>query len=299
MDSTQYIWMNGKFVPWDKATVHILTHTLHYGCGVFEGIRLYKTANGPAIFRLKEHTKRLFYSAKAMKIEIPYTEDQINRATIETVRKNKLQQGYIRPIVYLGYGKMGLNPVGAPIDVSISCWPWGKYLSEDPIDVKIAKTVRLDPRSCVTDAKVTGHYFNSIKAVHEIIGTKYKEALLLDFKGNIAEGPGENFFMVKRGIIFTPPLGSILNGITRDTVMKLARDLGLKVVQKTLKPKDAYNADEAFFTGTAAEVTAIRSIDDHVLGDGLIGPVTTVLKQAYMDSVMGKAKRYRKWLTMV
>ncbi len=297
METTKYIWMNGKFVKWADAKIHILTHTLHYGCGVFEGIRVYKTEKGPAIFRLKEHTKRLFYSAKVMKIKIPYSEDQINRATLETVRKNKLDQGYIRPIVYLGYGKMGLNPVGAPIDVSISCWPWGKYLSEDPIDVKIVKTMRLDPRTCVTDAKVTGHYFNSIKAVHEIIGTKYKEALLLDFKGNIAEGPGENFFMVKKDVIFTPPLGTILNGITRDTEMKLAKDLGLKVVEKTLRPKDVYRADEAFFTGTAAEVTPIRSVDDHVFGDGGIGPVTSVLKEAYMETVVGKNKKYLRYLS--
>lgn len=296
METTPYIWQNGRFIPWAKTQTHLLTHTLHYGCGVFEGIRVYRTEKGPAIFRLQDHTKRLFYSAKKMKIAVPYSEAEWSKATIATIQKNKLQQGYIRPIIYLGYGKMGLAPDGAPIDCAIACWPWGKYLSEDPIDVKMVKTRRLHPASCVPDAKVTGHYFNSIMAVLELQGTHYHEALLLDYKGNVAEGPGENFFIVKKNVVITPPRGNILPGITRDTVMRLARDLGFHVREKTLKPRNVYAADEAFFTGTAAEVTPIRSVDDHVFGDGKIGPITDALKTAYMDTVMGRNKRYLRFL---
>lgn len=299
METTPYIWFNGAFLPWNKAQTHLLTHTLHYGCGVFEGIRVYNTDKGPAIFRLQDHTKRFFYSAKKMMINVPYSEAEWNEATIETVRKNKLMQGYIRPIIYLGYGKMGVDPKGARTDCAIACWPWGKYLSEDPIDVKIVKTRRLHPNSCVPDAKVTGHYFNSIMAIREIQGTHYREALLLDYKGNVAEGPGENFFIVKKNDVLTPPHGNILPGITRDTVMRLARDLGYRVQEKILKPRDVYQADETFFTGTAAEVTPIKSVDDHVFGNGAIGPVTSALKTAYMDAVMGKNRKYQDWLTLI
>lgn len=299
MDITSFIWMNGSFVPWEDAKIHILTHTLHYGLGVFEGIRVYKTSKGPAIFRLQDHVKRLYYSASAMKMEVPWSEKAMNEAIVETVRKNKLEQGYIRPIIYFGYGKMGLNPKGAPVDASVSCWPWGKYLAEGAINVKIVKTIRLHPKSGVTDAKVTGHYFNSINAVLELAGTSYDEALLLDYKGNIAEGPGENFFMVKKGVILTPPLGTILKGITRDTVVKLARDLGYPVKEQLLKPKDILGADEAFFTGTAAEITPIGSIDDQIIAAGKEGSITSVLKNAFMGIVTGKDKKYEKYLTIV
>lgn len=291
--------MNGKFVLWDKANVHVLTHSLHYGAAVFEGIRVYRTPKGPAIFRLQDHTKRLFYSARALRMEVPFTEKQWNEVTMETVRKNKLEHGYIRPIISFGYGKMGLNPKGAPVDCAIACWPWGKYLSEDPIDVKIVKTIRIHPGSSVTDAKITGHYCNSIMAVLELSGTKYHEALLLDYRGHIAEGPGENFFMVKKGVLITPKLGTILNGITRDSILKMAKDLGMKSQEKTLKPNDVYGADEAFFTGTAAEVTSIKSIDDHRIGTGSIGPVTEKLQSAFMNVVTGKDPKYKKWLQWV
>lgn len=296
MQKTKYIWLDGKFVPWESANIHVLTHSLHYGGAVFEGIRAYETEKGPAIFRLKEHTKRLLYSAKALKMKAPWTEQQINKVTMELVKKNKLRHGYIRPIIFSGQ-KMGLNPNGAPLHMAIACWPWGKYLSEDPIHVKISSFVRIHPRSSVTDAKISGHYANSIMAVLEIHGTKYHEALLLDHKGFVAEGPGENFFMVKHGILSTPALGSILHGITRETILEIARDLKIPVREKKLKPKEIMSADEAFFTGTAAEVTPIASIDDHVFNKGKIGPVTARLKKAYMDVVHGKNERFKKYLT--
>lgn len=299
MQPTKYIWMNGKFVLWKNATTHVLSHALHYGSAVFEGTRVYDTAEGPAIFRLKDHTKRLFYSAKSLMMTIPFSEKEINEATVKTIKKNKLKQGYIRPMAYYGYGKMGLNPKGASLKVFIACWPWGKYLSDKPIAVKISSFVRIHPRSSVTDAKISGHYVNSIMAVQELDGTKYQEALLLDYKGNIAEGPGENFFIVKNGVIYTPPPGNILSGITRDTIFEIARDLGLKIEEKILKPRDALSADEAFFTGTAAEVTAIGSIDDRDLNGGKMGPVTEKIQTAYMDIVHGRNKKYAKYLTYV
>ncbi|MGE3279228.1 MAG: branched-chain amino acid transaminase [Candidatus Altimarinota bacterium] len=298
MQKTKFIWLDGTFVPWDKANIHVLNHSLHYGGAVFEGIRVYETDQGPAIFRLKEHTKRLLYSAKALKMKLPYTEKELNETTLELVRKNKLKHGYIRPIIFHGQ-KMGLNPIGAPLHVAIACWPWGKYLSEDPIKVKISSFVRIHPKSSVTDAKISGHYANSIMAVLEIAGTKYQEALLLDYQGYVAEGPGENFFMVKKGVLYTPSLGTILHGITRDTILALAKDLKIAVKEAKLKPKDLFGADEAFFTGTAAEVTPIASIDDHVFNKGKEGPITAQLKQAYMEVVHGKNPRYKKYLTLV
>lgn len=299
MNETKTIWMNGKFLPWKKAGIHVLAHGLHYGSSVFEGTRVYNTDSGPAIFRLKDHTKRLLYSAKALKMKVPYTATQLNEATIQTVKKNKLQHGYIRPVLFYGYGKMGLNPKGAPVEAFIACWPWGRYLSDKPIKVKISSFIRIHPQSTVADAKIAGHYVNSIMAVQELSGTKYQEALLLDYKGNIAEGPGENFFLVKNGTIYTPPLGTILSGITRQTIFEIAEDLRLKIKEKTLSPKDIPKADEAFYTGTAAEVTAIGSIDDHVFNKGKTGSVTAQIQEAYMDVVQGRNKKYHKYLSFV
>jgi len=299
MEATKYIWMNGKFLPWQKATCHVLTHALHYGSAAFEGIRCYETKKGPAIFRLKDHTKRLFYSAKALRMKVPYSQKQINLATIKTIRKNQLKHCYIRPMLYYGYGKMGLNPAGVPVEAIIACWPWGTYLSEDPIAVKTSSFIRIHPKSSVTDAKISGHYVNSIMAVQEISGSKYQEALLLDYQGNIAEGPGENFFLVKKKTIYTPPLGTVLKGITRATVMEIAEYLGYKVVEKKMKLKDAYSADEAFFTGTAAEVTSIGSIDDKKLNKGKMGPVTAHIREIYMDTVSGRNKHFEKYLSYV
>lgn len=296
---TNKIWMNGKLIPWGKAMVHSLTHTLHYGAGVFEGIRFYETAKGPAIFRLAEHIDRLYYSAGVYEMKIPFTRKELAKATVDTVRVNKVRSGYIRPIAFFGYGKMGLNPVGAPVETLIACWPWGSYLGGKPIRVKTSKYIRIHPQSLVADAKVTGHYANSILASLEIHKAGYDEALLLDYKGNVAEGPGENIFIVKKGKIYTPSLGTQLAGITRATVMGIAKDLGYTIVEGTYKLKDLYSADELFFTGTAAEVQPIGSLDDKKIANGAIGPVTAKLRTTYLDAVQGKIAKYNKFLTYV
>lgn len=299
MQKTETIWQNGKFVPWDDAKIHVMTHTLHYGGGAFEGIRFYKTAEGPAIFRLKEHVERLFYSAKTLNIELPYSKEDVITAIKEVVRNSNLEAGYIRPIAFYGYGKMGVNPIGNPIEFVIACWPWGAYLPHESIDIKISSYIRIHPDSTVVDAKLCGHYINGILASLELQGTHYHEALFLDSKGNITEGVGENFFMVKDGVIYTPKLGGILAGITRDTIIKLAGSLGYKVVEIDISLNDAYQADEAFFTGTAAEITAIRSINDKLLGDGGAGKVTSIIKQAFLDLVHGKNPAYMDYLTRI
>jgi branched-chain amino acid aminotransferase len=301
MNTTPYIWMNGKLIDWDKANTHVLTHTLHYGAGVFEGVRAYKTDKGTAIFKLKEHTERLLYSANAIGMEVPYSVEELMEATVQTVKENKLESGYIRPLIYYGYGKMGLNPIGAPVETIIACWPWGKYLSDGAINVKISEFCRIHPRSTVADAKIVGHYVNSIMASLEISRTngEYQEALLLDFEGNIAEGPGENFFVIKDGKIYTPPLGRILAGITRASVFEIIKDLGFDIVEKVMTPADAFAADECFFTGTAAEVTAIGRIDTTTIGNGEVGPITEKIKTAYMDLVEGRNQKYSEWLTVV
>ncbi|CAN5433308.1 branched-chain amino acid transaminase [soil metagenome] len=299
MQTTQYIWQNGKMLPWDEAKTHVLSHTLHYGGGAFEGIRFYKTANGPAIFCLAQHVERLLYSCSVIKMELPYDAAAIAEAIIEVVRVNKLEEGYIRPLAYYGYGKMGVSPQGAPAELAIACWPWGAYLPHDMIDVLVSKYIRIHPGSSVVDAKLCGHYVNGILASIELRGTHYHEALLLDADGNIAEGVGENFFMVKDGVIYTPMLGTILAGITRATTMKLANDLGYKVVETTLKLDEAYAADEAFFTGTAAEVAPIRTINDKILGNGQLGPVTSKIKSGYFQIVHGENPAYMDYLTVV
>jgi len=298
MDETKFIWMDGKLVPWKDAKVHVLTHTLHYGMGAFEGIRFYKTDKGPAVFRLKEHIERLMKGAKICFMEVPFSEQEIVDATLKTVRKNEVEGGYIRPIIYYGYGKMGLDPHGAPVNVSIACWPWGSYLGEEAVKVKTSSFIRLHPKSTHAEAKIDGHYVNSIFASVEAKKAGYNEAILLDYQGNIAEGPGENLFIVKEGKIYTPPLGNVLPGITRDSVTKIAKDEGYEVIEKTLKKEDVYNADEAFFTGTAAEVTVIASLDDHELPN-VPGPVTEKLKKIYLDAVHGKIPKYDSWLSYI
>lgn len=299
MQKTEFIWYDGKFVPWEEAKVHVLCHTLHYGAGAFEGIRFYKTAKGPAIFRLDEHVERLFYSANALKMPWSFTEDDIKNAIIETVRINKLEEGYIRPLVFYGYGKLGVNPVGAPVNCIIACWPWKSYLGHDHVDIKTSRFIRIHPDSSIVDAKLVGHYVNGILASMEIKGTHYHEALLLDSHGYIAEGVGENFFMVKAGKLYTPKLGTILAGITRDTILEVANKFGIDVEQVNIPIKDAYDADEAFFTGTAAEVTPIRSIDDKLIGKDQIGAVTKQIKDAYADVVRGKNAEFAQYLTIV
>lgn len=297
METTEFIWCNGELIPWEAATTHVLSHTLHYGGGVFEGIRVYAAERGPAIFRLGEHLDRLFYSAGALHMASGFTAEQLTHATVELVRRNKLAKGYVRPLMYYGYGKMGVNPKGAPVQTIIACWPWGAYLPHEMIDVKVSKYIRIHPRSTVADAKICGHYVNSILAVLDLDGTKYHEALFLDFNGNVAEGPGENLFIVRNGQIQTPKLGTILAGITRRTIIEIARDKGLEVVERDLTLPEVLSAEEAFFTGTAAEVTPIRSIDDQPLGNGILGPVAKLIRDTYQDVVHGRVEKYQPYLT--
>ncbi|WP_028388970.1 branched-chain amino acid transaminase [Legionella fairfieldensis] len=298
METTETIWQNGKLVPWADAKIHVLSHALHYGGGAFEGIRFYKTAEGSAIFRLSEHIDRLFYSANVLKMTLPYSKEEIITAVKEVVGNSKLEAGYIRPIAFYGYGKMGVNPLGNPVEFVIACWPWGAYLPYESIDIKISRYIRIHPDSTVVDAKLCGHYVNSILASLELQGTHYHEALFLDYKDHITEGVGENFFMVKDGVIYTPKLGSILSGITRDTVITLASRCGFKVVEVDISLYEAYQADEAFFTGTAAEITAIRSINDKLLGKGNVGNITAIIKKAYLDLVEGRNSELREYLTL-
>lgn len=299
LQKTEFIWMNGHLIPWDQAQVHVLTHTLHYGSGVFEGIRYYKTEQGSAIFCLEEHVDRLIFSAQSLKMELHYNKQEIMDAIIQTVHQNKIEAGYIRPLAYFGYGKMGVNPVNCPVELIIACWPWGSYHAESFLDIKTSSFIRVHPDSSIIDAKFSGHYLNSILALLEIRGTHYHEVLLLDYNGHVAEGSAVNFFMVKNGQIMTPKLGDILPGITRAFILKLANDLGYKTMEADIKLEDAKNADEAFFTGTAAEVTPIRSIDDKILGNGEVGAITTKLRNAYLDVVHGRDPKYAHHLSEI
>lgn len=299
METTEFIWLNGKYVPWAEAKVHILTHTLHYSGGAFEGIRVYKTAEGTAIFRLEDHVDRLLYSISALKMEFPYTRENIIDVIKGVVRINKLEQGYIRPIAYYGYGKMGVKPMGSPPQFAVACWPWGEYLPHSGVDVKTSRFMRIHPDTTVIDAKLCGHYLNGVLASLELQGTHYHEMLLLDDKKFISEGPGENFFIVKNGTLYTPKIGTILNGITRKTIMLLADKFGIPVVEDDITLNRAYEADEAFFTGTAAEVSPIRSIDDKQIGRDSTWPITSKLKAAYDDVVYGRNKEFKKYLTYV
>lgn len=299
METTKFIWQNGKFIPWEEAKVHVLTHGLHYGSSVFEGIRCYKTNNGSAVYALDQHIDRLFYSAGALRMEVPFSKKEITDATLELIRKNKVEECYIRPILFYGYGKMGLNPRGALVDAVIACWPWGKYLPHDMVDIKISKYIRIHPQSGITDAKISGHYVNSIMASIEVWDSPYHEALFLDYEGFIAEGPGENFFMVKNNELITPKTGRILAGITRRTVMELAPMLGMKVTEAEMRKEDILTADEAFFTGTAAEITPIRSVDDKSIGTGKIGPSTERIKAEYAKIVRGENKGFLRHLAFV
>ncbi|MBI5632747.1 MAG: branched-chain amino acid transaminase [Nitrospirae bacterium] len=297
------IWMDGKFIDWDKAQVHVLTHTLHYGLGMFEGIRCYKTEKGSAIFRLDEHVDRLFASAHIFNIEIPYTQKEIRDAIIRTVTANKLRECYIRPLVYIGYGAMGLYPKGNPISVAIAAWPWGAYLGDDGIDkgirIQVSSFTRHHVNSSMTRAKVCGYYVNSQIAKKEAITGGYDEALLLDPEGYVSEGSGENIFIVRNGQIKTTPLTTILEGITRDSIMKIARDNKIPVVEERFTRDEIYISDEAFFTGTAAEVTPIREIDNRKIGTGSRGRITKKLQSVFFDVVKGRHKKYESWLTRI
>jgi len=298
------IWMDGKLIDWEKAQVHVLTHTLHYGLAVFEGIRCYRCENGrSAVFKLQEHVDRLFDSAHISQITIPYSPEEIGQAIIETLTANTLQEGYIRPIVFIGDGEMGLYVKDYPVRVAIACWPWGAYLGEEGlrkgIRAKIASFTRHHVNVGMTKAKICGNYVNSILAKKEVTAMGYDEAILLDTEGYICEASGENIFIVKRGCIKTPPPTSILQGITRDTVIRLARDMNMNVVEQRFTRDELYIADEAFFTGTAAEITPIREVDNRTIGKGERGPVTERIQSTFFDVVQGRNERYKEWLSFL
>lgn len=297
------IWFNGELVEWRSATTHVLTHTLHYGMGVFEGVRAYETPDGPGIFRLQDHTKRLFNSAKIVGMQLPFTEEQINRAHIDVVKANNLASCYFRPMAYYGSGKLGVAPKQDDVQVILAAWAWGAYLGEEGmrkgIRVRVSSFTRHHPNVTMIKAKANGNYMNSIMANTEATRDGYDEAILLDAQGYVAEGSGENIFTVRDGVLYTPALDVALDGITRRSVIAIASEMGLKVVEKRLTRDELYVADEVFFTGTAAEVTPIREIDGRQIGIGERGPITAEIQQRYFDIVQGKNPKYRDWLTYV
>jgi len=297
------IWMDGKFVDWDKAKVHVLTHALHYGSGVFEGIRAYKTEQGTAIFRLTEHVDRLFNSAKILKLELSYSKEEISQAIKETVRVNRLESCYIRPLIYRGYRKLGLNPFSCPVQFMVAAWEWGAYLGEEALAKGIKAIISSWQRSHINStsakAKLCANYINSIFANMEATELGVDEAILLDSNGYVAEGPGENIFWIKDGIIFTPPLTSVLDGITRNTVMTITRDMGYEVREELVARDVLYIADEAFFVGSAAELTPIREIDRYILGSGDRGPISKKIQEKLFNVFKGKERKYLQWLDFV
>jgi len=300
MDPTKYIWQNNQLIPWDQANIHVLSHTLHYGSGVFEGIRIYKTARGTAIFKLQDHIQRLFYSANILGMKIPFSEPDIIQACIDLVENNHLAQGYIRPLVYYGYGPIKILPADSlPVEVVIACWPWGDYLAAKEIDVKISDFIRIHPKSTVTDAKICGHYVNSILAGLAIKDSKYHETLLLDSDGYVAEASAANIFIVKDNKLITPPIGTILDGITRKTVIEIAEQCGIPVTETRFTPEAIINADEAFFCGTAVEITTIRSLDDQLIANGKSGPITQQIQSIYQKIVHGEHKDFHHALTWI
>ena len=298
------IWMDGQLVEWRDAKIHVLTHTLHYGCGAFEGVRAYETTSGTQIFRLREHTERLFNSAKILRMQIPFTVEDVMQAQRTVVRENKLASGYLRPLVWIGDKKLGVSPKGNTIHLMVAAWPWGAYLGEEGlargIRVKTSSYTRHHVNITMTQAKAVSNYTNSILANMEATEEGYDEALLLDPAGFVAEGAGENIFIVKKGVLYTPDLSAgALNGITRDTIFAICQDLGLKLVEKRITRDEVYISDEAFFTGTAAEVTPIRELDRITLGAGMRGPITEKIQTAFFDIVGGRNPKYAGWLTPV
>jgi branched-chain amino acid aminotransferase len=301
MQETKSIWMNGEFVDWADATIHVGAHGLHYGTGVFEGIRCYETADGPAVFRLTEHMQRLHNSARLLYMELPFSVEELRAATHELIGRNGLPECYVRPFAFYGFGELGVHTKGNPVEVVIMSWPWGNYLGDDNatkgITAKVSSWKRIGPNTIPHVAKATGVYLNSMLAVHEATRAGYDEAILLTDDGFVADGSGENIFVVKEGRIFTPPLStSILPGITRASVVEIAQDLGYTIEEASLVRSDLYLADEVFMTGTAAEVTPVRAVDDHELG---AGPITLELQKAYLDTVRGKSERWGHWLDRV
>ena len=303
-DQTNWVWMNGEIVPWAGATVHVSAHTLHYGSGVFEGMRCYETEDGPAVFRLDEHLERLYLSAAAYGIEIPYSKDELEKAVCETIRRNGFTSCYVRPICYHGSASLAVHPRNCPVEVVILAWPWAAYLGDEALErgvrVTVASWAKFHSRMMPTTAKGCGGYLNSMLASREAAGSGYDEALLLDESDNIAEGSGENLFIVRRGRLLTnDERSSILLGITRDAVIEIARDLGYHVEIATLTLEDLLSADEAFFTGTAVEVTPIRELDGELIGSGVRGPVTETIQRAFFAATFGRDLRYRDWLHLV
>ena len=300
---TEKIWMDGKFVAWDDAKIHVLTHALHYGSGVFEGIRAYKTDKGTAVFRLKEHVERLFNSAKILRLELPFSKEEISKAIKETVKINHLDSCYIRPLVYRGYKKLGINPFSCPVQVMIAAWEWGAYLGEEALSKGISAMISSWQRSHINStsakAKICANYINSVFASMEAIEFGVEEAILLDSNGYVAEGPGENIFWVKDGIIYTPPLTAVLDGITRKTVITIAQDMGYEIREEFVARDVLYTADEAFFAGTAAELTPIREIDHYTIGSGERGPISKEIQDKLFKVFTGKEKKYLDWLDFV
>ncbi len=304
MQPTKYIWMDGELVDWDDATIHVLSHGLHYGTGAFEGIRAYETDRGPAVFRLTEHIERLARSCKALGIPITWSVDEIVKASKDLFSVNGLTSGYIRPLVFYGTGSMGLNPAGASVHTMIATWEWGAYLGEEGlangIRVKVSSWRRIGHDSLMPNAKLTGGYVNSVQAKQEALRGGYDEAVMLNTDGFVAEGSGENLFLVRNGVVRTPSLSSgVLEGLTREAVITLLRDDGYEVIETEMTRTDLYYADEMFFTGTAAEVTPIREVDDRPVGDGRPGPVTKRAQEMFMDTVTGRNERHADWLDYI
>lgn len=301
MEAARYIWMDGDMVPWEDATVHVLSHALHYGTGVFEGIRAYDTPDGPAVFRLRAHIERLCDSAKAYGLDFSWTVDELIDATRRVIVDNELESAYIRPLVFIGYGGLGLNPAGIPVRTIIAAWRWGAYLGDAAIEhgvrVKVSSWRRLDHETFIPNAKGAGGYINSILANREAVEDGYDEAIMLNTRGLLAEGSGENVFIVRHGKVYTPPVSAgILEGITRDAVMQLLADDGHPVTELELGRSDLYRADEMFFTGTAAEVTPVREVDRRIIGSGEPGPITRRAQQLFRQAVRGELSAYRHWL---
>ena len=304
MEQSEFIWMNGEVVPWEDAQVHVLTHALHYGTSVFEGVRCYDTEIGPAVFRHQDHVDRLFRSAQAYFMELPFTAEEIRSATLDLIARNKLSSCYIRPIAYRGYGSMGLFPLTVDVDVTIAVWEWGLYLGEDGkrdgIRAKISSWRRISPETLIPYAKAGGQYLNSILAKVEAHNAGYDEAILLDHVGNVCEGTGENIFVVRDGVISTPAMtSSILEGISRDSIIKIAADMGHEVVIREIAADELPLADEIFLTGTAAEMVPVRELDDRPVGTGKPGEITKALLAVYEDALYGRDERYRDWLDPV
>jgi branched-chain amino acid aminotransferase len=302
-DRDGVIWLDGEFVPWKDAKIHVLTHTLHYGMGVFEGIRAYKSVNGTAIFRLNDHTDRLFSSAHILNMLIPFNKDAINNACLDAVKNNNLETAYIRPMCFYGSEGMGLRADNLRVHVMIAAWDWGSYLGteglEKGIRVKTSSFTRHHVNITMCKAKANGNYMNSMLALQDALSAGYDEALLLDVDGYVTEGSGENIFIARNGILYTPDLTSALEGITRDTIIQFAKKNNTTVKEKRITRDEVYIADEAFFTGTAAEVTPVRELDDRIIGDGKRGPITKKLQQQYFDCVGGKLKEYKNWLSCI